>query len=316
MTVFVREALTKLKFSKRRRALLRDLLGAKVAELRDDPLGLSPEDIAVLDQIAAETGPSKTEESAREMASAEFDILRGHFEDMASAAGVDLDLSDLDVNGDPEEFARKLYERMHEATESVKGGRAAQRPRGRKPTKAQLEKEKKQKEVEEAKARDLKSLYKQLAKALHPDLEPDPALRRHKEEWMKRLTTAHAAGDLRELLRIELEWLGEEAINLAQATDEKLGVYAMILKEQIAEVKSRTAGLIDQTKYFPVRRFCCDYFGYVSHPDTVLVELTDKLEALTAMHEEVRTSDRHAQSALNSWADKHARITRKNAVPF
>jgi hypothetical protein len=316
LAVFVRGALAKFKLTKRRRLLLADLLGAKTAELRQDPLGLSAEDIAVLEQIAAEIGPSESEKNARNMAAAEFDILREHFEDMASEAGVDLDLSDLDVNGDPEEFARKLYERMHEASEGVRNAGTARKPRGRKPTKAQLAREQKEKDLAEARARDLKSLYKQLAKALHPDLEPDPALRHHKEEWMKRLTTAHAAGDLRELLRIELEWLGEEASNLSRASDEKLGVYAMILKEQISEVKSRTAGLIDTAKYFPVRRFCSGFFGERRHPDRVLDELTDKLEVLTAMHWEVMISDSHAQAAVARWADEHGRMLKEQAVPF
>ncbi len=56
------------------------------------------------------------------------------------------------------------------------------------------------------KKRNLKSLYKQLAKVLHPDLETDPESKLQKEEWMKRLTSAHALGDLRELLSIEFEW--------------------------------------------------------------------------------------------------------------
>ena len=42
----------------------------------------------------------------------------------------------------------------------------------------------------EAKNRDLKSLFKQLAKAFHPDLEPDPLHKQHKQIWMQRLNTA------------------------------------------------------------------------------------------------------------------------------
>lgn len=82
-------------------------------------------------------------------------------------------------------------------------------PSGR--TKAALERERLRQETEEAKARDFKSLYKQLAKVLRPDLETDPVLKAHKEVSMKRSTTARANGDLRDMLAIEMEWLGEKS---------------------------------------------------------------------------------------------------------
>ena len=122
---------------------------------------------------------------------------------------------------------------------------------------------------EEAKNRDLKSLFKQLAKAFHPDLEPDPLLKQHKQVWMQRLNTAYAANDLREMLQLEMEWLGEEATNLATAGDEKLQVYCMVLKEQIADLKRQTQHLPDEPQYGPLQRFRDPFYGTIANPATI-----------------------------------------------
>ncbi|MDB6069961.1 MAG: hypothetical protein JWL81_1132, partial [Verrucomicrobiales bacterium] len=127
--------------------------------------------------------------------------------------------------------------------------------------KAQEAKARRQEEAENAKLTDLKTLYKQLAKVLHPDLESDPDRKLQKQEWMQRLTKAHAAGDLHELLSIEMQWLGVEASNLATATDKKLTVYASVLKEQIAEVKMHIHNLPMKPRFEVLHRFLPP-FGY------------------------------------------------------
>ncbi|MBE2285684.1 MAG: hypothetical protein IAE77_19635 [Prosthecobacter sp.] len=187
---------------------------------------------------------------------------------------------------------------------------------GRKPTKAQLEKEKKQQEAEEAKKRDLKSLYKQLAKVLHPDLETDPVRKLQKEEWMKRLTTAHASGDLRELLSIEMEWLGVEASNLASATDEKLKVYCTVLKEQIAEIKMQMRFLMDQPQYAVLHRFANGLMGYVPNPAYIKADLRDELSRHQGMLSVLQNGGAERAKMINRWADDHSRTMREDAFSF
>ncbi len=227
--------------------------------------------------------------------------------DVARQAGFDINFSDLDLKDDPAEMERKFREKMDAAMAGVQGGAAASTRCVRKPSKAQIAKEKRQQEAEEAKRRDLKSLYKQLAKVLHPDLESDPERRQHKEEWMKRLTTAHAAGDLRELLSIEMEWLGEESSNLAAATEEKLKVYCAVLKEQIAEVKAQTDGLMFAPEYAVLDRFRHPYTGIVALPFYIKSDLIEDMDRHEGMLEVLRAGGKPCQQMMNRWADDQAR---------
>lgn len=302
-------AMSEIKFTARRREAIKDLLRHKALDLSMDSCGLSEEDLTRLNELLALLGGTKSEVVEKEEAQAAFEQLRGMMEHAARESGIDLDLSDLDLHGDPAEFERILKQRLDAA--------AGAPPRPvRNPTKAQLKKEHQQKEAEEARNRDLKSLYKQLAKVLHPDLESDPERRVHKEEWMKRLTTAHAAGDLRELLAIEMEWLGEEATNLTAATDEKLKVYCGVLKEQIDEMKFRTKSLIHEPQYMAMSRFIHPYFGSISPPDLIEGELSEEIDRFENMICILKAGGDHRRQMIHRWADDHARAMKENEAPF
>jgi hypothetical protein len=237
-------------------------------------------------------------------------------ESAARMAGVDINLRDLDIEKDPAEFERMLRERMDATAAAFEERAATAKGRARKPTKAQLEKERKQREIQEAKQRDLKSLYKQLAKALHPDLEPDPVLKIHKESWMKRLTSAYAANDLRELLKIEMEWLGEEASNLATAGDDKLRIYCMVLKEQITEVRRNSDNLRHQPQYSPLWRFMDNFTGYIPDMRTVHVRLHDEILHQKNALEILKRGDKETRKMINEWADSHAQTFQQWDYPF
>ncbi|MDP1592294.1 MAG: hypothetical protein Q8M07_31320 [Prosthecobacter sp.] len=309
-------AMAETKLTARRRASLEDLLRHKALDLSIDPSGLAEEDLTRLNELLAKLGGAKSGAVEKEEATAAFDELRGMMENAAREAGVPLDLSDLDLHGDSAEFERILKQRLEAATAG--GGRqfGESARRARKPTKAQLKKELQQQEAEAARRRDLKSLYKQLAKVLHPDLESDPERKLHKEEWMKRLTTAHAASDLRELLAIEMEWLGEEASNLTAATDEKLKVYCGVLKEQIDEMKYRTQSLIGEPQYAAMSRFVHPYFGFISPPEIIENDLRDEIDRHEHMFAVLRSGGEHRRQMIHRWADDHARALKENDTPF
>lgn len=304
----VLEALPEIKLSKKRRQLIKELVCAKGGDLLSDPTGLSEEEISALDAALEKLNPHDPDAPLTEEEAEEFDFLRGMMEVAAENAGVYLDLSDLDPKMSPQDFERTLMERMQAAAE--KQGEMPKKA-ARKQTKAQLAKAKMLKEQEDAKKRDLKSLYKQLAKALHPDLESDPTLKIHKEDWMKRLTTAYADGDLRGLLQIEMEWLGEEATNLSAAGDEKLKVYCAVLKEQIREQKERTQHLTDEPQYFPIRRYIDPYTGKMAAPSRIVRELEETLEIQKGVLENFRGSKAGRSSILASWADMHELAMRR-----
>ena len=300
-----RKAWQTLKLSAHRRRWFGDLLSGKAAELVADPVGLSAEEIAALEAVVAELGPSVEEQRMQEDENEEFDFLREIIEQTARQAGVELDLGDLDPKGDPAEFERIVRERLGAAAALFENAPpAAKRPR--KPTKAQAAKELNRLAQEEAKNRDLKSLFKQLAKAFHPDLEPDPLLKEHKKVWMQRLNTAYAANDLREMLQLEMEWLGEEATNLATAGDEKLKVYCMVLKEQITDLKRQTRQLPHEPQYGPLRRFMDPFYGTIASPATIRRELRESLRHHRGMLETLDANNAASRRMIQEWTDEYA----------
>lgn len=294
-----------LKLSAKRRHWFGDLLAGKAADLLADPVGLSEQELEKLEAVVDELGPSEDDQDMDESEAEDFEFMCRMMEQAARQAGLELDLSDLDPNGDREEFERIANERLRTAFENKVDSPAAAAKSRRKPTKAQAEKERKRLEIEAAKNRDLKALFKQLAKAFHPDLEPDPLLKEHKKVWMQRLNTAYAANDLREMLQLEMEWLGEEATNLATAGDEKLKIYCMVLKEQITDLKRHTRDLPYEPQYGPLKRFVDPFMGTLESPKTI----KRKLQSLLRHHQEMAkildANNAATRRMIYEWVDEH-----------
>ncbi|AYA36083.1 hypothetical protein D3Y59_02815 [Hymenobacter oligotrophus] len=81
-----------------------------------------------------------------------------------------------------------------------------------------------------------KAVYRQLARANHPDLERDPELARQKTERMQRITRAYEADDLYALLQL----LAEHRQGDSDAeSDELLMRYTRALQQQQTELKLR-----------------------------------------------------------------------------
>lgn len=81
-----------------------------------------------------------------------------------------------------------------------------------------------------------KAVYRQLARANHPDLERDPDLARQKTERMQRIIRAYEADDLHALLQLLAE---STALDADQESDELLLRYVRALQQQQNELKLR-----------------------------------------------------------------------------
>ncbi len=171
---------------------------------------------------------------------------------MFAEQGLDVDLDDVDFEN-PESMARKL----DELREKVEGAqeRMQQQPPKRKKTKRQLELEARAEEMEKARNRSLATMYKQLARSLHPDLEQDETLKAEKEELMKQLTVAYEAQDLHTLLKLEAQWMSRNSDNIQALTEEKLDIYNAVLKEQVAELEVEYHRTIGHPRYEPLTAY-------------------------------------------------------------
>jgi hypothetical protein len=310
MVVLGADALLTMKLTARRRHWFADLLHGKACDLLGDPVGLTDEEIKELEEIAENLGPDEEEKQLMaEEDREEFEFMRKMIEAEARASGIDLNLGDLDIHGDPEELERQVRERLEEAAARMDKSQSAKPKKPRKLTKAQEKRERERLELEQARNRDLKSLFKQLAKAFHPDLESDAVLRLHKEAWMKRLNSAYEDNDLREMLQLEMEWLGEEATNLASAGDDKLKVYCTVLKEQIAELKEKIHFLLNEPQYSPLHRFRNPYYGTLANPKHIKLTLEAELERHLDMLATLSANNANSRRMVNDWADANARAS-------
>ncbi|MBX2973023.1 MAG: hypothetical protein KF797_07965 [Flavobacteriales bacterium] len=170
---------------------------------------------------------------------------------MFAEHGFEFDLGDVDLT-DEEAMARAL----HALQEKVMAEQERQQqPPKRKKTTRRLEMEARAEEMEKARNRSLATIYKQLARSLHPDLEQDGTLKAEKEELMKQLTAAYEAQDLHTLLKLEAQWLSRNSDNIQALTEEKLDIYNAVLKEQVAELETEYHRAFGHPRYEPLVQY-------------------------------------------------------------
>ena len=183
----------------------------------------------------------------------DFESMKDDMAKTFNEMGLDIDLDDFNSDLSEEEMMRKMFEMLENLKEQAEA-KAAEEPK-RKKSKKQIEKEEREKQVEEVKNKNIASIYKQLARAFHPDLEQDPKLKLKKEDLMKELTSAYEKNDLHTLLRLELEWIHKEEANLDKLSNEKLAIYNQVLKEQIEELEAERFLMSQHPRYQPLQQF-------------------------------------------------------------
>ena len=196
-----------------------------------------------------------TGESYEKAMAEEFEIMKDEMHDMFRESGVDIDLSQLNKDMSQEELAAKMKELSDKMKEQVE--EKEHKKSKRKKTAKQLEKEAKNKQLEEVRNKNIKSIYKQLVRALHPDLEQDEVIKAKKHTLMQRLTVAYENNDLHEMLSLEMEFINKEESNIDQLSTDKLAIYNQVLKEQVHALESQKYMLMQHPRLLPLMK----YFG-------------------------------------------------------
>lgn len=193
--------------------------------------GFGDEAMAALhDQRSARTLRQKEEDQAAMMRSM-----------MEQALGAPLDLQGQDESLDPlEAVLRASHERLHEAMQAEEAQHeaqqaAAQAKRKKKnPTPAQRKAEQQQEDADTV----LRQVYRQLASALHPDRERDPAEHQRKTALMSEANAAYAKQDLVALLHLQLRIAQADMQGLLQQPEERIAAMGLLLKQQAAELEN------------------------------------------------------------------------------
>jgi hypothetical protein len=151
---------------------------------------------------------------------------------MEEMFGVDFGNADVSSVDKLRRFAETQLHAFEQAQEQVRERRAR-----RKKSAKQLAKEA-QREAEKAKAgRVLQEVYRQLAVALHPDLEQDPGERARKTELMQQVNIAYEAGDLLRLLELQLRLEQLDPDHANEVAEDRLRHYNTILGQQLKELE-------------------------------------------------------------------------------
>jgi len=182
--------------------------------------------------------------SVEDLRRQEMGVACGAMEDFLGSVGFEVDFSGFRADMTEEAFAAeaaKLGRRLQEETEAQGRGAGERRNESgeRSKGKRQLEKEERLRQAEVARKKSIGSIYRQLVRALHPDLEQNPPERERKHCLMQQLTTAYHDNDLHTLLRLELEWIEHEKSDVQRLSDEKLRIYNEVLKEQVDDLEAQ-----------------------------------------------------------------------------
>jgi hypothetical protein len=203
--------------------LLDELMGA------GDP---SPALQAVADRYAADDGG--LEDGLDPETSSELNRA------MAQAMGVPVD-GDGDLS--TEDMIQALMRKMQADDEAaIKAHAARQAKRKKSPKQKQAEQE----ELDAHSA--LRTIYRKLASALHPDRETDPAERTRKHQLMVRVNAANDSKDLLALLRLQMEVDQINPASVAAMADDKLRGFNRMLKSQLKDLQAQYQGVLAQVQ--------------------------------------------------------------------
>jgi hypothetical protein len=236
----------KNKFAKSDKDILFQMIAAQMSEFSSFSNKLDDKMKEIYEFIEGESYEKSVE--------SDFQAMKDDMSETFGKMGFEIDLDGFTADLSEAEMMKKMLEMMENVKDRAEN-KFAEEESKRKKTKKQLEKEIRDNQVEEAKNKNIASLYKQLARIFHPDLEQDAEKKLEKEDLMKQLTVAYEKGDLHTLLRLELEWLQKEEDNLDKLSDEKLKIYNQALKEQIEELEEEIHFSTEHPRYLPLQRY-------------------------------------------------------------
>ncbi|OYT94060.1 MAG: hypothetical protein CFE43_01640 [Burkholderiales bacterium PBB3] len=206
------------------------------------------------------------------------------------------------------EFEKKKLLAQAEKRDAKRTERKAQKG----PTPAEAAAEQVQLDAQTA----LRTVYRQLASALHPDREPDEDARKRKTTLMSEVNAAYERKDLRTLLRIQLQAEEVDANKVGALSDAKLKAMNVLLNEQLKALEMDNRHLRNGMEYefgYP----CFVRFKEAGLLATMLEERTDLQGDLAQMRADLEVAQ--DEKGLKAWLKEQARankaVLRQQQVP-
>lgn len=204
-----------------------------------------------------------------------------------------IDMTDVPLDS-PEAMADALEAQFAQA-EAERENLARQRKKSAKA----LANEAKIAEIDEGATKSVRAVFRQLASALHPDRELDPAERARKTVLMQEVNRAYDARDLLALLELQLKIEQIDASSLSDLARDRLVHYNRVLEEQLLRLQDELEDITmpialslgegarrTLTPAFATRAFESDLVAVRQHLDAVeddLVRFQDVRELKEAL---------------------------------
>lgn len=185
--------------------------------------------------------------------------------------------------------ALSMDELLRAGMARLRGSRDEQQAQRQAKAKARKARQKSGVKQDEAQAQEadaetqLRTLFRQLASALHPDREPDAQERLRKTALMSEANAAYGRKDLVTLMQIQLSAELADPAAVSRLAEDKLAALTLLLKQQVAGLERERAarqGQLAGEFGLPA--------GQVANPNTLkqhLLALVDALESAVAQLE-------------------------------
>jgi hypothetical protein len=241
LLLFVHERLQTADLTDRQQRMARGLVRVWIGQLS---AAADPQVQALVDEYVSE---EDTQEAAEEQAEA-AQAMRERIEEALGQP-----LNKPSQYQTPEEMLQagmRQWQQQQEANEAKKNAKRTARKAQKQAQKKNAAAEKGEVPVGLMRELDAKSairtIFRQLASALHPDREPDEQERLRKTALMSEVNAAYEKNDLTTLLRLQMQVAQVNPQNkagTARMADDKLIAMSLLLKEQVAALEDDLAQL-------------------------------------------------------------------------
>ncbi|MFY8179641.1 MAG: hypothetical protein ACOVKR_09525 [Limnohabitans sp.] len=154
----------------------------------------------------------------------------------------------------------------------------------------------------------LRTVYRQLASALHPDREPDEAERLRKTALMSDVNAAYDRKNLSELLQLQLQLAQIDSAALSRMADDKLNAMCLLLKEQVEALEEDEA-----QAQFEIRHYlgvnALDHISPESLARALAIQLRDKAHEVDTLERDLRRIQNEAE--LKRWLKEQAQLAKE-----
>jgi len=198
----------------------------------------------------------------------------------------------------------RQWQRQQEADDDRKAAKRAARKAKNKPGAEKAE-------VQQTDAKTaLRTIYRQLASALHPDREPDEQERKRKTSLMSEVNAAYEKADLSTLMRLQMQVTQVDPQASARMADDKLQAMCLLLKEQVSALEDD----LDQMQFRLSRELCIPVRADAD--EAAMTQALQRMQADQRHEVESLESDlrRIAHEAeLKRWLKEQAQLAKEKA---